>query len=154
MTEQKIYANGGDGTFDENDEPGTRSSADTGGLKPCPFCGGKPSLVTIEPHSHKGGIAAFMPDHPGSAYIECSCGAGLIDVDEKTVADRWNWRTTNEPQEVPTPIELAIEREEKYLHDLIDDEAVGSVMHGDIEGAFHRLNEALAHSRPQSETGK
>jgi hypothetical protein len=52
----------------------------------------------------------------------------------------------------PTPIELAIEREEKYLHSLIDDEAVGSVMHGDIEGAFHRLNSALSHSSTPRES--
>jgi hypothetical protein len=70
-------------------------------LLPCPFCGGQPIVVTIEPHTHKGGIAEFMPDHPGSAYIDCACGVGLIDADEDSVAKRWNVRTSDQAQVMP-----------------------------------------------------
>lgn len=59
----------------------------------CPFCGSPPTVANIKPHSHKDGIAAFMPDHPGSSYVECSCGAGLIDATEKKVRERWNTRS-------------------------------------------------------------
>lgn len=61
-------------------------------LRECPFCGSTPIVVEIEPHSHKGGIADFMPDHPGSAYIDCACGVGMIDVSKAAVTDRWNLR--------------------------------------------------------------
>lgn len=60
-------------------------------LLPCPFCGNAPTIANIKPHSHKG-IAEFMPDHPGSSYVECSCGAGLIDATEELVVARWNKR--------------------------------------------------------------
>jgi hypothetical protein len=63
-------------------------------LLPCPFCGSTPQIVEIAPHSHAGGIADFMPDHPGSAYIDCACGVGLIDADSIMVKDRWNTRTS------------------------------------------------------------
>lgn len=61
-------------------------------LLPCPFCGGAPVVVEIEPHSHTGGIADFMPDHPGSAYIDCACGVGTIDATAELVTARWNKR--------------------------------------------------------------
>lgn len=59
-------------------------------LKPCPFCGSKVSLEEIEPHTHK--IAAFMPDHPGSWFIECECGIAIIGEKKQEVIDRWNLR--------------------------------------------------------------
>jgi hypothetical protein len=61
-------------------------------LRECPFCGNEPSIITIEPHRHAGGIGDFMPDHPGSAYIDCACGVGIIDSNAETVATRWNRR--------------------------------------------------------------
>lgn len=69
-----------------------------GELLPCPFCGGAPVVVKIEPHSHAGGIADFMPDHPGSAYIDCTCGVGLIDASKEDVVKRWNARTPASPE--------------------------------------------------------
>lgn len=68
-------------------------------LRECPFCGSIPHIVVIEPHNHAGGIADFMPDHPGSAYIDCACGVGLIDADAETVAGRWNVRVGDVPDE-------------------------------------------------------
>ena len=58
-------------------------------LKPCPFCGGEPTIYDIEPHKH-----AFcgMPDHTGSTVIECGCGCGLIDEKHDAVIERWNRR--------------------------------------------------------------
>lgn len=61
-------------------------------LLSCPFCGGSPVVVDIEPHSHKGSIADFMPDHPGSSYIDCACGVGIIDFSREEVIKRWNRR--------------------------------------------------------------
>ncbi len=59
-------------------------------LLPCPFCGSTPFVNVIEAHTHA--FAPFMPDHPGSVCIECSCGAGLIDDDLDSVSARWNIR--------------------------------------------------------------
>jgi len=40
--------------------------------------------------------------------------------------------------------ERAISREEKYLQKVLRAKNTGGVMAGDIEGAFHRIREALA----------
>jgi hypothetical protein len=56
----------------------------------CPFCGGTPTLQVIEPHTH--GLATFMPDHPGSAIIECGCEVGMIDETPEKVISKWNRR--------------------------------------------------------------
>jgi hypothetical protein len=85
------------------------------GLLPCPFCGREPTVVDIDPHSHKGGIAAFMPDHSGSSYIECGCGAGLIDDDRKAVIARWNARASPS-QGSPSPEREALEPTGKVHH--------------------------------------
>ena len=82
-------------------------------IRECPFCGTVPIVVTIEPHSHKGGIADFMPDHPGSAYIDCACGVGLIDSSEEAVLRRWNVRV-GDPIDEPT-------------HEQLRDEALDSI---------------------------
>lgn len=91
----------------------TRTSPETETLKPCPFCGCEPYVALIEPHSHKGGIAAFMPDHQGSATVECGCGAGLIDDDEETVRRRWNQRAGHAQRPTDT---IAVDA--KLLHSL------------------------------------
>lgn len=62
-------------------------------LKPCPFCGTEPILTEIPPHSHKSGIANFMPDHPGSFTVECpKCSCGMIDTNKDSVVRTWNTR--------------------------------------------------------------
>lgn len=63
-------------------------------LRVCPFCGGAPTLEEIPPHKH-GGLARFMPDHPGSWVIEChteDCGCGLIRETRDEVIAAWNRR--------------------------------------------------------------
>lgn len=59
-------------------------------LLPCPFCGGDPVLQVHEPHKHA--LATFMPDHPGSATVECACEVGMIDVTAEKVVAKWNRR--------------------------------------------------------------
>lgn len=59
-------------------------------LSNCPHCGAEVEIDHIEPHTHK--IATWMPDHPGSYYIECQCGAGMIDEDCEGLIKRWNRR--------------------------------------------------------------
>ena len=39
-------------------------------------------------------------------------------------------------------LQSALDREEKYLHSLVNNPESGEVMHGDIEGAFHRIRAA------------
>lgn len=56
-------------------------------LKSCPMCGKEPSLVRIEPHTHK--IAEWMPDCEGYDFIECVCGLAIQG------ADAWNTRADN-----------------------------------------------------------
>lgn len=63
-------------------------------LLPCPFCGHKPMINHIEPHTHSGPLKELgIPDHPGSTVIECFCGCGLLDATEEAVTARWNQRS-------------------------------------------------------------
>jgi Lar family restriction alleviation protein len=75
----------------------------TTNLLPCPFCGGEPVAYEIPPHTHK--FATFMPDHPGSFVIECSCGIGLIHENKDTVIAAWNRRALR-PEGVWVPVEI------------------------------------------------
>lgn len=59
-------------------------------LRPCPFCGGEPTIYDIEPHKH---YLVKLPDYTGSTIIECGCGCGLIDESRETVIARWNTRS-------------------------------------------------------------
>ena len=61
-------------------------------LLPCPMCGSPGFLHAIEPHTH-GPLAAFMPDHPGSAYVECTgCTVALSAGNEADAIAAWNRR--------------------------------------------------------------
>jgi hypothetical protein len=66
-------------------------------LLTCPLCGGEVHLEEIEPHKHLNGI---LPDHPGSWFIECSCGVGIIGEDRQDVIDRWNRRHIPEARQL------------------------------------------------------
>jgi hypothetical protein len=61
-------------------------------LKPCPFCGEKPKLYEIPPHTHQ--IATFMPDFAGEWICECDiCGQAITagkTAEEAT--EKWNRR--------------------------------------------------------------
>lgn len=60
-------------------------------LKPCPFCGGKAFINTVEPHAHE--VATFMPDYPGGTFIECtSCTCALSGETEDKAIEAWNTR--------------------------------------------------------------
>lgn len=61
-------------------------------LKPCPFCGRKPKLYEIPPHTHQ--IATFMPDFAGEWICECViCGQALIEgKTAEEAAKNWNRR--------------------------------------------------------------
>ena len=71
-------------------------------VKPCPHCGSEVDIVEIPPHKH---MFVKSPDHPGSWYIECSCGAGMIDESREKLIERWNRRAE--------PSESELLREEK-----------------------------------------
>lgn len=74
-------------------------------LLPCPFCGADPILDEIEAHTHAGGIAGFMPDHPGSFTIECpttNC-CGMIGDTRAEVVTAWNRRAAMQAAE-PVPM--------------------------------------------------
>lgn len=59
-------------------------------LKPCPFCGNKAVIRTIEPHTHN---LVNIPDHPGSVFIECSnCTCAISADNRKEAIKLWNRR--------------------------------------------------------------
>lgn len=76
-------------------------------LLPCPFCGASSDRILLqeqEPHTHL--IATFMPDHPGSATIECGgCNVGMIEDTADKVIAAWNTRG----QRIPASQEMADE---------------------------------------------
>ncbi|GAB3283097.1 hypothetical protein GCM10027347_59820 [Larkinella harenae] len=50
-------------------------------LRECPFCGGTPVIVTVEPHQHS--IADFMPDCRGETFVECTnCSAAVVGIED------------------------------------------------------------------------
>lgn len=58
---------------------------------PCPCCGGEAMSYEIEPHTHF--IATFMPDHPGSGYVECTgCTLGCSGETKEEAINTWNTR--------------------------------------------------------------
>lgn len=61
-------------------------------LKPCPFCGEKPKLYEIPPHTHQ--IATFMPDFAGEWICECDiCGKAIAaGKTAEEASEKWNRR--------------------------------------------------------------
>lgn len=60
-------------------------------LLACPFCGGSAILQEHPAHTHA--VATFMPDHPGSATVECmGCNVGMINDTVAQVTADWNTR--------------------------------------------------------------
>lgn len=63
-------------------------------LKPCPFCGEKPKLYEIPPHTHQ--IATFMPDFAGEWICECDiCGQAIT---AGKAAEKWNRQCGHVPR--------------------------------------------------------
>lgn len=58
-------------------------------LQPCPFCGGEAMLDVIEPHGHM--LDAFVYEHMGGAFIECTAAISGKTAEEATAT--WNRRT-------------------------------------------------------------
>jgi Lar family restriction alleviation protein len=78
----------------DKDKPVTAQEAVE--LKPCPFCGSEPVIEVISPHGHI--LAAWMPDYPGGAFIECpECGAGMSGDTRQEIVDKWNRRVPGAP---------------------------------------------------------
>ena len=66
-------------------------------LKPCPFCGGEAFSYSIAPHTHE--LAKFMPDHPGSGFVECrGCSASMSGDSEAEAIAAWNRRAQPESE--------------------------------------------------------
>jgi hypothetical protein len=62
-------------------------------LLACPFCGGSAILQEHPAHTHA--VATFMPDHAGSATVECTgCNVGMINDTVALVTADWNTRAT------------------------------------------------------------
>lgn len=62
-------------------------------LKPCPFCGKKAVINTIEPHAH---IFVPMPDYEGGAFIECTgCTCVVSGKTEHEAVEAWNRMVDN-----------------------------------------------------------
>ena len=63
-------------------------------IKPCPFCGaGGDRIIIQEQEPHKHAFATFMPDHHGSATIECAgCNIGMVEDTKEKVIAAWNRR--------------------------------------------------------------
>lgn len=60
-------------------------------LSPCPFCGSKATINTIEPHTHI--FLTFMPDYGGSTFIECTgCTCGVSGETLEEAVEIWNRR--------------------------------------------------------------
>lgn len=98
-------------------------------LKPCPLCGGGAFTQIFEPHSHH---LEFIPDHPGSATVECSnCPCAIIkDTLEEAIAC-WNTRA---PDPMLEDLAGALEKACDSVCELIDNSrgVDGLHLNGDV----------------------
>lgn len=129
-------------------------------LAACPFCGGEAILQEHEPHSHAGGIAAFMPDYPGSFTIECcctNCNTGQIADTRAEVVAMWNRRAAQSPvvgaSELPTKEELRqaiydkVSRAEDLMTDVPPHNAVAR--YHEASKTLHDIIDQLFPAAPQ-----
>lgn len=70
----------------------------------------------------------------------------VVEAVEKAISNYGPFDApASSPAENSNSLREALDREEKYLHNLLlDDEIGGAMMPGDIQGAFHRLRNALS----------
>lgn len=89
-------------------------------LLPCPFCGAGSDRIILgaqEPHTHA--LSTFMPDHPGSATIECGgCIVGMIDDSVDQVIAAWNRRA--QPERVASSEVNQLRLQNEYLLTVYD----------------------------------
>lgn len=58
-------------------------------LKPCPFCGKEVKMEETQPDIN---LVECLRNSHIEYYIECPCGAGMIDEDKEELIERWNTR--------------------------------------------------------------
>ena len=58
-------------------------------LKPCSFCGNEVRIEATQPDVN---IVECLRNSHVEYYIECYCGAGMIDEDKEELIERWNTR--------------------------------------------------------------
>src|SRR5690606_22975005 len=83
-----------------------RGEAMSEDIKTCAHCGSPAMLQEHPAHSHAGGVAAFMPDYPGSATITCcndDCSSGMIGSTVEEVTAAWNRRAILSASASPKP---------------------------------------------------
>jgi len=60
-------------------------------LKPCPFCGKEVKIEETQPDIN---LVECLRNSHIEYYIECPCGAGMIDEEKEDLVERWNTRTS------------------------------------------------------------
>jgi len=60
-------------------------------LKPCPFCGGKATIVGGKKHP------GLTDQEPYSIICECGCSFLYVAYDKTDAAARWNSRVESKP---------------------------------------------------------
>ena len=58
-------------------------------LKPCSFCGEEVKIEETQPDIN---LVECLRNSHIEYYIECPCGAGMIDEDKEELIERWNTR--------------------------------------------------------------
>lgn len=121
----------------------------------CPFCGaGEDRIIVqeIEPHTHH--FATFMPDHSGSATIECgSCIVGMIADTKEQVTAAWNRRAAlflpdaqdRPPMDVDDNLIESIAARWSDVNDPVEfvRNGWGCAGHEDVKAALNELREIM-----------
>lgn len=65
-------------------------------LRPCPFCGGPATIITVKPHTHSDWLKQACPDLPdskGECFIECrNCSCAIAEKSKRKAIKAWNAR--------------------------------------------------------------